>query len=90
MQIGYTHLLFIDSDIDFQSKTIFTMLEKDLGCNKICPYPMKTFDWDKDVEKDEQKNIEQLLMQDDLMPKQVIPFLLKVEDPQIRYKLKTE
>ena len=42
----YTHLLFIDSDIDFQSKTIFTMLEKDkdvIGC----PYPMKTFDWDK-------------------------------------------
>ena len=25
---NYTHLLFIDSDIDFQSKTIFTMLEK--------------------------------------------------------------
>ena len=25
---GYTHLLFIDSDIDFQPKTIFTMLEK--------------------------------------------------------------
>ena len=43
---GYTHLLFIDSDIDFQPKTIFTMLEKDkdvIGC----PYPMKTFDWDK-------------------------------------------
>ena len=42
----YTHLLFIDSDIDFQCKTIFTMLEKNkdvIGC----PYPMKTFDWDK-------------------------------------------
>ena len=24
----YTHLLFIDSDIDFEPKTIFTMLEK--------------------------------------------------------------
>ena len=41
-----THLLFIDSDIDFQSKTIFTMLEKNKDVIS-CPYPMKTFDWDK-------------------------------------------
>ena len=42
----YTHLLFIDSDIDFQAKTIFKMLEADkdiIGC----PYPMKMFSWDK-------------------------------------------
>ena len=42
----YTHLLFIDSDIDFQGKTIFKMLEKDKDII-ACPYPMKTFDWDK-------------------------------------------
>ncbi len=42
----YTHLLFIDSDIDFQSKTVFTMLDKDKDIIS-CPYPMKTFDWDK-------------------------------------------
>ena len=42
----YDYLLFIDSDIDFQSKTIFTMIEKDKDV-LACPYPMKTFDWDK-------------------------------------------
>jgi hypothetical protein len=42
----YDYLLFIDSDIDFQSKTIFTMIEKDKDLI-ACPYPMKTFDWDK-------------------------------------------
>ena len=42
----YDYLLFIDSDIDFQSKTIFKMIEKDKDII-ACPYPMKTFDWDK-------------------------------------------
>ena len=42
----YDYLLFIDSDIDFQSKTIFTMMEKDKDLI-ACPYPMKSFDWDK-------------------------------------------
>jgi len=43
---NYTHLLFIDSDIDFQSSTIFAMLEKDKDVI-ACPYPLKSFDWDK-------------------------------------------
>jgi len=42
----YDYLLFIDSDISFQPKTIFTMIEKDKDVI-ACPYPMKTFDWDK-------------------------------------------
>ena len=42
----YDYLLFIDSDIDFQSKTIFTMIERDKDLI-ACPYPMKSFDWDK-------------------------------------------
>ena len=42
----YDYLLFIDSDIDFQSKTIFTMIEKDKDV-LACPYPMKSFDWNK-------------------------------------------
>jgi len=43
---NYDYLLFIDSDIDFQSKTIFKMIgaDKDIIA---CPYPMKTFDTDK-------------------------------------------
>ena len=43
---GYTHLLFIDSDIDFQSSTIFKMLDADKDVI-ACPYPMKMLDWDK-------------------------------------------
>jgi hypothetical protein len=42
----YTHFLFIDSDIDFEPKTIFTMLEKDKDVI-ACPYPLKTVAWEK-------------------------------------------
>ena len=42
----YDYLLFIDSDIDFQTSTIFKMIEKDKDLI-ACPYPMKTFDWEK-------------------------------------------
>ena len=43
---NYTHLLFIDSDIDFQFSTIEKMLDADLDVI-ACPYPMKMIDWDK-------------------------------------------
>jgi len=42
----YDHLLFIDSDIDFNSETIFKMLEADKDII-ACPYPMKMFDTDR-------------------------------------------
>ena len=42
----YTHLLFIDSDIDFRAKTIFKMLDFDKDIISV-PYPMKTMSWDK-------------------------------------------
>jgi hypothetical protein len=42
----YTHLLFIDSDIDFNASTIFKMLEFDKDIISV-PYPMKTMSWDK-------------------------------------------
>ena len=43
---NYDYLLFIDSDIDFESKTIFKMIgaDKDIIA---CPYPMKMIDEDK-------------------------------------------
>jgi hypothetical protein len=57
---GYTHLLFIDADIDFNFQTIETMLK----ANKdviACPYPMKSLDWDKIFqEKDKAQNADQL------------------------------
>jgi len=42
----YTHLLFIDSDIDFDHKPIFKMLEFDKDIISL-PYPMKLLSWDK-------------------------------------------
>jgi hypothetical protein len=42
----YSHLLFIDADIDFDSKTIFKMLELDREVIAV-PYPMKTLNWDR-------------------------------------------
>jgi hypothetical protein len=43
---NYDYLLFIDSDIDFKSKTIFKMIgaDKDIIA---CPYPMKMIDVEK-------------------------------------------
>ena len=43
---NYTHLLFIDSDIDFNAETIFKMLEFDKDIIGV-PYPMKILSWDK-------------------------------------------
>jgi hypothetical protein len=42
----YSHLLFIDADIDFESNTIFKMLELDREVIAV-PYPMKTLNWDR-------------------------------------------
>ena len=60
MTSGFSHLLFIDSDIDFNFTTIETML----NANKdviACPYPMKSIDWDKIFEeKDKAENKDKL------------------------------
>ena len=46
LETKHTHMLFIDSDIYFNSKAIFTMVEKDKELISI-PYPLKTMMWDK-------------------------------------------
>lgn len=51
-----THLLFIDSDIYFQAKTIFKMLEADKDIISV-PYPLKTLMWDKAFDKMKQGKI---------------------------------
>ena len=50
----YTHLLFIDSDIDFKFDTIMKMLnaDKDVIAN---PYPLKHIDWNKIEKRIDQK-----------------------------------
>jgi hypothetical protein len=42
----YTHMLFIDSDINFSPESIFEMIALDKEVIAI-PYPMKTLSWDK-------------------------------------------
>ena len=56
----YTHLLFIDSDIDFDFSTIEKMLAADKDVIS-CPYPMKSFNWDKVwLARHEAKSVEDL------------------------------
>jgi hypothetical protein len=50
LHTDYTHLLFIDSDIQFEANSIFKMLEKDQELLSI-PYPMKNILWDKVYDK---------------------------------------
>ena len=45
-----THLLFIDSDIYFQGKSIFSMLKADKHIISV-PYPLKTLMWEKAFRK---------------------------------------
>ena len=45
-----SHLLFIDSDIDFKASSIFKMIELDKDVISV-PYPLKTMMWDKAFEK---------------------------------------
>ena len=44
--MNYTHLLFIDSDIDFKFDTIIKMLKFDKEII-ACPYPMKHIHWEQ-------------------------------------------
>src|SRR6056300_13589 len=61
---NYDYLLFIDSDIDFESKTIFKMIgaDKDIIA---CPYPMKMIDTEKMWRK--LNNTDLVKTQDDLL-----------------------
>ena len=56
LESNATHLLFIDSDIYFQSKSIFSMLAADKDIISV-PYPLKTLMWDKAYEKMQQGKI---------------------------------
>tara|TARA_R110002051_G_scaffold137727_1_gene210202 strand:- start:188 stop:1114 length:927 start_codon:yes stop_codon:yes gene_type:complete len=71
----YTHLLFIDSDIDFNAKTIFKMLELDKDLI-ACPYSMKQLDFDKMWRRLKAEKIDKA---DDLM-KAGFTFPIKVPD----------
>jgi len=51
-----SHLLFVDSDIYFQAKSIFKMIAADKDIISI-PYPLKTLMWDKAFDKMKQGKI---------------------------------
>ena len=57
----YTHFLFIDSDIEFEASTIFSMIEADKDVI-AAPYPLKTIDWDKIARRLKDKEIDAELM----------------------------
>ena len=73
---NYDYLLFIDSDIDFKSKTIFKMIgaDKDIIA---CPYPMKMIDAEKMWAK--LNNTDLIKTKDDLL-RAGYNFPLKLDD----------
>ena len=74
----YTHLLFVDSDIDFNASTIFKMLEFDKDIISV-PYPMKTMSWDKIWRR--LKSKEGAVDDANDLAKAGFTFPVKVEDP---------
>ena len=74
----YTHLLFIDSDIDFKAKTIFKLLDFDKDIISV-PYPMKTMSWDKIWRRLDTK--EGAINNADELARSGFTFPVKVKDP---------
>ena len=74
----YTHLLFIDSDIDFRAKTIFKMLDFDKDIISV-PYPMKTMSWAKIWRRLDTK--EGAINNADELARSGFTFPVKVKDP---------
>jgi len=76
---NYTHLLFIDSDIDFNSDTIFKMLDFDKDIIGV-PYPMKTLSWDKIWKRNNSQQT--TLNSGDDLSKIGFTFPVKVDNPE--------
>jgi hypothetical protein len=53
----YSHMLFIDSDIEFSFETIMKLVAADKDII-AAPYPLKTLDWDKIASRIKTRNIE--------------------------------
>jgi len=71
----YSHLLFIDSDIDFKYETIIKMLQADVDVIAT-PYPLKHLDLNKINKRIELKG----KMDDDLLSKQGYTWPVKLEN----------
>ena len=56
LESNCTHMLFIDSDINVQAKTIMKMLQAEKELISV-PYPLKAFLWDKGFDEINQGKI---------------------------------
>ena len=61
LESNFTHLLFIDSDIYFQAKSIIKMLKADKDVISV-PYPLKTLMWDKALERCKKVKLKHLMI----------------------------
>lgn len=78
METDSTHLLFIDSDIDFDSESIFKMADTNKDVISV-PYPLKTFNWEKGFNKVKAGIIKNA---EDLKYKGFYQYPMKVKDEQ--------
>jgi len=76
MESGHTHLLFIDSDIDFQGQSVFKMIASDKDVISV-PYPLKDINWEKGWEKIKQGEIKTVK---DLKFKGFYKYPMKIEN----------
>ena len=76
LESKHTHMLFIDSDIYFNSPAIFKMIEKDRELMSIA-YPLKTMMWDKLFHKIQEGKVKK---PEDLK-KWLNTYPMRVEDP---------
>ena len=70
----YTHMLFIDSDIEFNFNTIIKLINADKDI-VAAPYPLKALDWDKIKKRMENKPT----MTSDMLSKQGYTWPIKLE-----------
>lgn len=71
----YTHLLFIDSDIDFTYQSVMKMIEANVDVI-ACTYPLKTIDWVKMNSRIKRKGN----MEPDILSKQGFTWPVKIEN----------
>jgi|TARA_R100000149_G_scaffold53690_1_gene23284 glutaminase len=76
MESNHTHLLFVDSDIEFQTQSVFKMIASDKDVISV-PYPLKQIFWDKAWERISKGNIKNAK---DLKFKGLYSYPMKVED----------
>jgi hypothetical protein len=71
----YSHMLFIDSDIEFSFETIMKLVAADKDI-VAAPYPLKTLDWNKIAHRIKTRNIED----GETMSKNGFTWPIKLED----------